>query len=85
MRILIEEDGKKVFKFVFPNKLIFNRLTAAITAIAIEKHNNLDILNLELSGWRRLFKEINRIKRKFPHLELVDVETHDGDKVKITL
>lgn len=85
MRIIVESHDEKPIRLIFPTGMIFNRLTAAIGSSAIKQHLGTDLSEFKSADIGRLFREIRRIKRKYPHLELVSVDDADGDKVRITL
>jgi hypothetical protein len=85
MRILVESHDEKTINLIFPTVMIFNRLTAAIGSSAIRQHLGTDLSEFKSADINRLFREIRRVKRKYPHLELVSVDSADGDKVRITL
>ncbi|NMB43002.1 MAG: hypothetical protein GX995_02580 [Clostridiales bacterium] len=84
MKIKIISKEKNI-NLNLPTRLLFNGLTARIAAKAI--NDNVDTNNLELTSkdMKRLFDELNRIKRKYPDLVLVDVESASGEIVKIKL
>lgn len=85
MRILIQSSGEKAIKITLPTRMLFNSLTASIGAKAIRRYVSTDDVKLSSADLRRLMKEINKIKKRFPGLLIVDVESSDGDIVKISL
>lgn len=85
MKIVIQSPDKRPIKIAFPTRMLFNNLTATIGGWAINKYVATDEVNLSSADMRRLMKEINRIKHKYPDLLLVDVEASDSGSVKITL
>lgn len=85
MRILVESSDEKTIRLIFPTGMIFNRLTATVGSAAIKKHTGTDLAEFRTDDLNRLFRELRRMKQKYPHLELVSVDSHDGDKVRITL
>lgn len=85
MRILVESHDEKAIRLIFPTVMIFNRLTAAIGSTAIKQHLGTDLTEFKPEDINKLFRELRRMKRKYPHLELVSVDSADGDKVRITL
>lgn len=85
MRIYIQSPGERAIKLRFPTRLLFNGLTAKIGAASINKYVPTDTLKLSSDDLKRLMEELNRIKHKFPGLELVNVEAKDGERVIIRL
>lgn len=85
MRITIQSPGKRPIKLAFPTRMIFNSFTASIGGRAINKYVSTDEVDLNSADLKRLMKEINNIKRKYPDFVLVDVQGSDGETVKITL
>ncbi len=85
MRIIIKSPGEKTIKLAFPTRMIFNGLTAKLGAASINKYVSVDDVNISSADLKRLMKEINYIKGRYPHLELVNVESSDGKKVVINL
>lgn len=85
MKIIIKSPNERTIRLIFPTRLLFNSLTAKIGAAALKKYVPSDKFKIKPRDLHKLIKEINRIKRKYPGLVLVDVETSDGDIVKIKL
>lgn len=85
MKIIIQSPDKRPIKIAFPTRMLFNNFTATIGGWAINRYVTTEQVNLSSADMRHLMKEINRIKRKYPKLVLVDVEGSDGESVKITL
>jgi len=86
MRIYISSPREKTINLRFPTRLVFNKLTAIIGAKAMNKHIQTDEkLNISSHDMKRFFKELIRMKKKYPDLYLVDVESADGDVIKIIL
>lgn len=83
MRIFVKSPGEKTIRLRFPTCLIFNSLTAPIGFKIIKKYVDFDV-NISAHDSRRLIKEISRMKRKYPDLCLVEVES-GRDIVKINL
>lgn len=84
MRIKIRSQEKNL-NLNFPTKLLLNRFTAKIAIKAMNENIKTDNTNISSKDLRRLFDEIHRIKRKYPNLELVNVESANGDTVVIKL
>ena len=100
MKIEIFDEGKRVINIPFPTTVLFNSLTAGITAKIIDKTVNgkaedveEDIHELteisksipDSAELSALCAEIRRFKRRHPGFVLVDAEDSDGDGMKITL
>ncbi|ODU57173.1 MAG: hypothetical protein ABT01_02700 [Clostridium sp. SCN 57-10] len=86
MRILVHAAGDKTIRVVFPTRLLFNSLTALLAKTAVQKYVPGEAgAHLQAHDIRRLMRELNRMKRIHPHLELVSVDSADGDHIRITL
>lgn len=83
MRILVHGAGEKPIRVVFPTRLLFNGLTALLAKTAVQKYAPGE--HLRASDLHRLMRELNRMKRIHPNLELVSVDSADGDHIRITL
>jgi len=86
MKILISSRGEKTVKLLVPTRLIFNRLTGFIVAKALSKYVSFNE-NINISSYdiNRIIKEFIRMKKKFPDLVLVDIESSNGDIIQIKL
>ena len=86
MRIYIREKSGQKIKLRIPTALIFNNLTATIATGAIRKHVDFpDGVNLTPAQGRALVRAIRECKRRYPRLNLVEVDSADGDSVRIRL
>ena len=100
MRIEVFDEGKRVINLIFPTAVLFNSLTAKITAKMIGKTVNgkaeeVDVDLQELTEISRhipdsaelsaMCAEIRRFKRRHPDFVLVEATDSEGDGVKITL
>ena len=100
MRIEVFDEGKRVINLIFPTAVLFNSLTAKITAKMIDKTVNgkaeeMDVDLQELTEISRnipdsaelsaMYTEIRRFKRRHPDFVLVEATDSEGDGVKITL
>ena len=85
MKITIKSPEEKTIRLVFPTRMLFNRFSAKIGIKTINKYISCDNIKVSSHDLRRLAKEINRIKHKYPNLVIVDVESSDGHMVQIKL
>lgn len=85
MRIIIQSLGVRPIKLAFPTRMLFNGLTAKLGATSINKYVSTDDIKISSSDLKKLMKEIHNIKRRYPDLEVVDVDSCDGTKVVIKL
>ena len=82
MRIIVKDpkEGPNI-RLWFPTGLVFNRLTARLGAKMLPQYG-MDITPAQIQA---LFDEFRRIKKDFPHLPLVEVDSADGTYVRIVL
>lgn len=81
MRISIHAD-KAHFFIPLPNGLILNGFTTGLAASCLQKHRDIPLTAEQLNC---LSAELKRIKKTYGKLTLVDIRTHDGQSIKITL
>lgn len=84
MRIQVKGEGRDI-KICLPTALVFNGITAEIAAYSIKKHAPDRVNNLSPKQMRALFSEFRRIKDKYGTWTLADVQSSDGEIVKIIL
>ena len=84
MRIKIKGEGRNV-DICLPTALIFNGITAEVAAYSMGKSAPARDNNLSARQMRALFSEFRRIKNKYGTWTLVDVQSSDGETVKIIL
>lgn len=84
MRILVKDDEHTI-RLWLPTALIFSSLTAEIAAHCMRKYVKDPRVNLTSRQLRALFAEMRRIRHRHGSWELVDVQSADGEKVKIIL
>jgi len=86
MRIEIKSAGKKAIKLRIPTALLFNNLTAKIALESLKEHIKVEENpSLSPEDIKLIIKELRRMKEKYPKLQLVDIESAEGDIVKIIL
>ena len=81
MRIHIKSEGKNLH-FWIPTNFVFSRGIAWLAVRFGLHYANMDLSPEQLY---RLFAEFRRIKRKYRTWELVNVESADGEQVKVVL
>ena len=79
-------EGKRIF-FWFPTRLILNRLTVSIAVAFLNKENSENGgPKLTVRQLMPLVREIHRQRRRRDEKwVLVDVQSSDGEKVRIVL
>ena len=83
MRIIIKENGKKVFNLRLPLSLLKSKF---ITKAIAKKSNGVHINTKELSKIApNLYKEIRKYIKQHGHFNLVEIKSHDGSEVTIKL
>lgn len=87
MRIIVESPGENTINIAVPNWIVFNRIIALVSATVIKKHADNESWEIKLSASQltKLFRAIRRAKCRHGKLELVSVESSDGEKVQILL
>ena len=81
MRIHIKESGGKNISLRLPNRLILNGLSAILLSKASKRKN----LNISAKQLCILFRTIKKYKFTHPKWKFIEVYSHDGDFVEITL
>jgi len=82
MRIKIYSDGHRI-NLRLPTSWLLNRFTARIAAKAINGDREEPYISEE--SMYALLQGMKRIRRDFRGLTLVEVDSADGDQVRITL
>ena len=80
MRIIVK-DMDSHLNIPIPTRLVFNGLTAGVACAALKKQG-VPITQRQMA---RLMKEWRRFRRRYPRWTLVEVESHEGEHVKIEL
>ena len=86
MRVTIKSVGERGIKIRFPTILICNPVTAIIIILFVKKHIPSRIRKMiTFPCLCKIFREINRAKRRFPKMNLLEIEDSDGDQIIICL
>ena len=80
MRIIVR-DGEHSLNIPFPTGLMVNGLTARVACAALRK-KGVPITQKQMAG---LMKAWRRFRRHYPKWTRVEVESHEGEHVKIEL
>ena len=84
MRIRVSGEGRDI-NICIPTTLIFNGITAEIATLCLRRSAPDQLNQLSSRQMRSLFSEFRRIKDKHGSWELIDVQSSDGEIVKIIL
>ena len=82
MKIYIKEENHKLICFTIPNGLIMNRLVSIIGTKSLQQYSDVSISSHDIY---RLFKALKESKQTFGKYTLVEVESSDGQTVRIEL
>ena len=85
MRIRIKSKDEKNINLVLPTSLVLSDLTALIAANAINKKAETKECKISSRDLCKLMAAMRKIKKKYGRFELVDIQSADGDIVKIVL
>jgi|GEM_PF-228869 len=87
MKIYVKSKDAPTIRINLPTGLLLNRFTAKAGLKCLEKYCSREGWYAENSITEAqaymLFSEIQRFKKKYPDWYLVDVETADGEIIKI--
>ena len=84
MKIRVQ-TGEKKFTVLFPTSPLFSRLTVWLATHFGAKYAGDALKDVPPEAMDALFAEIRRIKKKHGSWELVDVESAEGERVKVIL
>jgi len=84
MRIRIKSDERNL-NIVLPTKLIFGRWIVYLANTVGRKYAGEQMAAISPEALDALFKEFRRIKDHYGKWELVDIQSSDGESVKIIL
>lgn len=81
MQIRVQNPEGPNFWIPLPTGLIFNRLTASVAARATAEMG----VRLSPKQMARLFAAVKRFRRRHPDWVLVEVDSADGEHVRVKL
>ena len=81
MKIIVKSNDEPNCWLPIPSGLVLNRFTAGLAPKFLKKHG-IDITKEQAT---RIIDELKRFRRSHPDWVLVEVESSDGDYVKIKL
>lgn len=81
MRIVVKSQDTANINIAVPSRLLLNRVSAAIGSSYLKRYG-IDISQKQAIA---LVKELNRFRRKHRDWVLVEVQSKEGDYVKIKL
>ena len=86
MKIYVIEEGKRVFSFPIPERLVLNGFFASLVPVFVNRKLKKHGIKLKGKLLRKFVKEYYRTKKEFgKDFEFITVESKDGDLVKIVL
>lgn len=80
MKIQVRDGGHN-FTLALPTRLAFNRFVIRMAL----KSAGSECRELPPEAAKKIAAEINRVKRKYGRWDLVEVQSADGEYVKVTL
>lgn len=84
MKIRVHNDDINISLWI-PTNLIFGKLTVKLVNTVGRKYAGESLEKIPPDALEKLFTELRRIKRKHGSWELVEVESADGEIVRVTL
>ena len=82
MKIYIKEENHHPIQFSIPNSLFMNHMVASIGSNVVKKTNDIQISSKDIY---KLFKVLKDSKQTFGNYCLVEVESSDGEIIRIDL
>ncbi len=83
MKIIVRSKEEKNITLLLPSWLVYGRLTSRIAIAAITRYAPDCGVSPQMLA--ELLTALRDFARTHPHWTLVDITTHDGNIVKITL
>lgn len=84
MRIQVKDEDTNL-NIILPTMLVFSKGTVWLANHFGRKYAADAMKDIPPEGLDRLFAELRRIKRKYGSWDLVEVESADGERVRIKL
>lgn len=84
MKITIKGDGHHSLYIIFPTRIVFIPTLISL-GLRIARRKCPHVPHISRSTLRTLSSSIQETKRRYGHYELVNIESNDGDMVKIVL
>ena len=81
MKIVVKQTEGKNIRLMFPSRLILNRATAAFVPLAL-KDSDLKITRQQAYAMIRVILDC---RRRFPDWTLAEVDTADGEHIRVKL
>lgn len=82
MKVIVRTEKKNV-SLRLPGWLVYGRLSSRIANAAIAKHAPDCGVSPQMLG--EIMTALRDFSRTHPHWELVNIQTHDGERIEITL
>lgn len=82
MKVYINSNKKKFF-IILPTALFLNRLTATIASKVLK--SKYPEFFIEAKDFMKFIFAVKKYKKTHKHICLVDVSSHDGEKVYVSL
>lgn len=84
MRVYVKSPGSITIYLALPTCLVINRATLGILQRALGRKDRPGV-KISPEQAQRLLSVVRQVKKRYPHLELVDVKTAQGEIIKIRL
>ncbi len=84
MKISVQGDGHNI-NLLLPTRMIFSKTVLRLLKVSARFMPEEALEQIPIEKLEPLFAEFRRIKKKYGSWELVDVQSADGEKVKIVL
>ncbi|WP_138294966.1 MULTISPECIES: hypothetical protein [unclassified Clostridium] len=84
MRVYVKSPGSITLYLALPTRLVVNRVTLGILQRALGRADQPGV-KISPEQAKRLLAVVRQAKKRYPRLELVDINTAQGEIVKIRL
>ncbi len=86
MKIKISESGNAKIRIWLPTRLVFNQLSVTLYAYFVKKGICQSQISFDGKSLRKFIRGFYKCRKKFGgKLEIVDIESKNGDSIKIVL